>query len=304
LLTTRLPTAATRVAGVIGDPVRHSLSPALHNAAFAALGLDWVYVAFPVAPGQAPAAVAAMRALELAGLSVTMPHKAAVVGALDRLGPTAARLGVVNTISWAATAGEPALEGDSTDGAGFIDALRGDDGFDPAGRRCLVLGSGGAARAVTLALAEARAASVAVAARQADRARECATLAGPAGSVVIAGPTAEPTGSSSLAEAVAGADLIVNATPVGMIRGDGLPFGLEAAALHSRHFVADLIYAPATTPLLSAARSRGAGTANGLGMLIHQAARQIAVWTGRPPPIEAMSAAALTALAHRGHPPG
>jgi shikimate dehydrogenase len=292
-----MPTAATRVAGVIGDPIRHSLSPALHNAAFAALGLDWVYVAFPVAPGQAPAAVAAMRALELAGLSVTMPHKAAVVGAVDRLGPTAARLGVVNTISWAASAGEPALEGDSTDGPGFIDALRGDDGFDPKGRRCVVLGAGGASRAVTLALAEAGAASVAVVARRADRARECAQLAGASGSALVAG-------STSLAEAVAAADLIVNATPVGMVSGDGLPFGLDAVALHDGQFVADLIYAPATTPLLAAARRRGAGTANGLGMLIHQAARQIAVWTGRPAPIEAMSAAALAALAHRVHPPG
>lgn len=283
------PSAATRVAGVIGDPVRHSLSPALHNAAFAALGLDWVYVAFPVRAGRAAAAVAAMRTLDLAGLSVTMPHKAAVVGGLDRLGPTAARLGVVNTISWTASPDGSELMGESTDGAGFLDALRGDDGFDPTGRRCLIFGAGGAARSVCLALAEAGAAQVRVVARSADAARECAALAGPAGA---------PLSPAVVAEAVTDSDLIVNATPVGMVGGDGVPFEMDSALLRSQQFVADLIYAPATTPLLAAGRARGAGTANGLGPLIHQAARQVAIWTGRPAPIEAMSAAALSALAH------
>jgi shikimate dehydrogenase len=279
------------VAAVIGDPVRHSLSPALHNAAFAALALDWVYVAFPVQPGRGDAAVAAMRVLDLAGLSVTMPHKAAVVGSLDRLGPTAARLGVVNTISWAATPDGRELVGDSTDGAGFLDALRGDDGFDPSGRCCLILGAGGAARSVALAIAQAGAARVRVVARRPDAAAACAAFAGPAGAVV---------GPDELAGAVTDSDLIVNATPVGMSPGDGLPFALDPAVLRPDHFVADLIYAPAITPLVAAARARGASTANGLGPLIHQAARQVAIWTGRPAPIDVMSAAALSALAHRG----
>jgi shikimate dehydrogenase len=301
------PTATTRVAGVIGHPVRHSLSPALHNAAYAALGLDWVYVAFPVPAGQGGAAVAAMRTLDLAGLSVTMPHKADVVGGLDRLGPTAARLGVVNTISWTTSTEGPELEGDSTDGAGFLDALRGDDGFDPAGRRCVVLGAGGAARSVCLALAEARAASIHVVARRGSAAQECAALAAPVGTAVAltSDPGSKSPGSKSradLAEAIGAAELIVNATPVGMSLGDGLPFGLDPAVLNRGQFVADLIYAPARTPLLAAARARGASTANGLGMLIHQAARQIAVWTGCPAPLEAMSAAALAALAHRAQP--
>ncbi|MGH9114250.1 MAG: shikimate dehydrogenase [Acidimicrobiales bacterium] len=281
------PGATTRVAGVIGDPVRHSLSPALHNAAFVALGLDWVYVAFHVPAGQGAAAVDAMRALGIAGLSVTMPHKEAVAACLDRLGPTAARLGVVNTVS---RVGDHDLEGESTDGAGFIDALRGDDGFDPTGRRCVVLGAGGSARSVTLALAEARAASVSVAARRREPAELCAALAGPAGHVV------EPGG---LAGAVEEADLVVNATPVGMHPADGLPLALAPELLGAGHFVADLIYAPAVTPLLRAARARKAATANGLGMLIHQAARQVAIWTGRPAPLEAMSAAALAALSPR-----
>jgi shikimate dehydrogenase len=196
-------------------------------------------------------------------------------------------LGVVNTISWSGDE----LAGESTDGGGFIDALRGDDGFDPAGRKCLVLGAGGAARAVALSLADAGAASVAVAARHRDRAASCAALAGPAGSAVEV---------EVLAEAVSGVDLVVNATPVGMTVGDGLPFGLPPGLFRPDQFVADLIYSPAATPLLVEARAGGAATVNGLGMLIHQAARQVEIWTGRPAPIEAMSVAALAAISRRG----
>jgi shikimate dehydrogenase len=276
------------VAGVIGDPIRHSLSPALHNAAYAALGLDWVYVAFPVPAGDGAAAVDAMRTLGLAGLSVTMPHKQSAATAVDRLTPTAARLGVVNTVSWSKTL-DGELVGDSTDGPGFIDNLRGDEGFDPAGCRAVVLGTGGAARSVTLALAEARAGSVVVVGRNPKAAEACAGLAGRSGSA------ADP---EELDRGFGSADLLVNATPVGMAPGDGLPFGMDPDWLTSCRFVADLIYAPARTPLLIAARERHVATGNGLGMLIHQAGRQIEMWTGRPAPLDTMSAAALTALAH------
>jgi shikimate dehydrogenase len=288
----RTPSAATRVAAVIGDPISHSLSPALHNAAFSALGLDWVYVAFPVAAGDGAAAVAAMRALNLAGLSVTMPHKADVAAAVDRLRPTAARLGVANTVAWAAGPGGNLLEAESTDGGGFLDALQGDTGFDPVGRTCLVLGAGGAARSVVLALADAGAASVIVVARRPEAAGVVALLAGGAGAAVTVAD------SAALAGALAGADLVVNATPVGMRAGDGLPFDIDGGLLGSGHLVADLIYVPASTPLVAEARARGATTVNGLGMLIHQAARQVEMWTGRPAPLEAMSAAALRAIAH------
>jgi shikimate dehydrogenase len=277
---------------VIGDPVAHSLSPALHNAAFSALGLDWIYVAFHVAAGQGAAAVAAMRTLGLAGLSVTMPHKADVAAAVDRLRPTAARLGAANTVGWAPGAAGDLLEAESTDGGGFLDALKGDTGFDPAGRTCLVLGAGGAARSVVLALGDAGAASVTVAARRPEAASPVAALAGRAGTPIAAAD------SAALAEAIAAAELVVNATPVGMRAGDGLPFDLDGGLLGSRHLVADLIYVPATTPLVADARARGATTVNGLGMLIHQAARQVELWTGRPAPLEAMSAAALRAIAH------
>ncbi len=280
------------VVGVIGDPVDHSLSPALHNAAFAELGLDWAYVAFPVTSGRARAAVAAMVDLGIRGLSVTMPHKAGAAEACQRLSPVAERLGVVNTVT--NRGGE--LSGDSTDGAGFVDSLA-DLGWSPEAKRCLVLGSGGAARAVVLALAEGGASRVEVVGRHRDQVLATAALAGKVGG--------EATVSSAEA-----ADLIVNATPVGMAGvGTGtsdLPFGLGRDRLGPGQLVADLVYAPATTPLIAAARARGSSTCNGLGMLIHQAARQVTIWTGRDAPVEAMSAAALRELGQRaalGHRP-
>ena len=277
---TTWPSARTAVAGVIGDPVDHSLSPVLHNAAFAALGVDWAYVAFPVPAGRGQEAVAAMADRGIRGLSVTMPHKAPAARACERLTPVAERLGVANTV----TNIDGVLVGDSTDGPGFIDSLA-EQGWSPAGKRCLVLGAGGAARAVVLALAEAGAARVDVVARRADQARAAAVLAGPAGGL-------------GAAEGVEEADLIVNATPVGMT-SDGLPFGIDAKRLGPGQLVADLIYVPAVTPLMAAARERGALPLNGVGMLIHQAARQFRAWTGQDAPVEAMSAAVLAELGRR-----
>jgi shikimate dehydrogenase len=283
------------VAGIIGDPVRHSLSPALHNAAFAATGLDWVYLAFRVPTGSVGAALAGMRALGIEGLSVTMPHKAEAVGAVDRLSPTAARLESLNTVL--RQGGE--LLGESTDGEGFLTAVRKDEGWDPAGRQCVILGAGGAARALALALGDAGAAQVVVVGRRREMAEETAALAGPAGR-----PATEPA-----ADVIAPADLLVNATPVGMRRvvsldrspiDDSLPFDLDPSRIGPGQLVVDLIYAPAVTPLLRAARQRRARTANGLGMLIHQAALQFRLWTGEDPPLEVMSAAAMEALSRPG----
>ncbi len=266
--------ARTRVAGIIGEPVHHSLSPLLHNAAYRALGLDWAYVAFPVAPGRAAAAVEAMRALGLAGLSVTMPHKAAVLPVLDRLSGTAQRLGSVNTISRHGAD----LVGDSTDGAGLIDALRQDHGWEGAGQHCVVLGTGGAARAVAYALGQVGAATVGVVGRSADAAVECAALAGSSGVVVGI-------------EAVEESDVIIDATPAGMPGRAALPFDLDPSRFGPGQLVVDLVYAPSRTPLLAAAAERGAATANGVGMLLHQAARQIAIWTGQPAPLREMAEA-------------
>ena len=277
-------TASTRLAGVIGDPIVHSLSPVIHNAAFRALELDWVYVAFRVADGSALRAVAAMRALGMGGLNVTMPHKQEVLDGIDRLTLTADRLRSVNTISWRGDE----LVGDSTDGAGFVDALRHDEGVNPSGRRAVVLGAGGAARAVVLALATAGAAEVTVLNRTVQNAAAAVALAP---GTVRAGVLDEADG------ALAEADIVVNATPIGMAgtpEAGQLPF--DAGALRSGQVVVDLVYHPLRTALLEAARQRGCIAVTGLGTLIHQAAHAFRLWTGEDPPLEVMSAAAMGAL--------
>jgi shikimate dehydrogenase len=284
----------TRVVGVIGDPVAHSLSPTLHNAAFDAVGLDWVYVAFPVPRGRAAEAVAAVPALGLAGFNVTMPHKEDVAAACDELTPDAAALRSVNTV--VARPGGRTL-GDSTDGPGFLDALA-DEGIAVAGRPVLVVGAGGAARAVVLALGRAGA-SVTVAARRPEAAESAAGLA-PGARAVPLGALA-PAGPSSAARSgavdPAAFALVVNATPLGMSGGDPLP--VDPESLHSGQAVVDLVYHPADTPLLTAGRARGAHAVNGLGMLLHQAARSFTLWTGRPAPLDAMRTAVAAALAVR-----
>jgi shikimate dehydrogenase len=270
----------TRVVGVIGDPVAHSLSPTLHNAAFEAHGLDWVYVAFPVPRGRGADAVTAVSALGLAGLNVTMPHKEDVAGACDELTADAGALRSVNTV---VALPDGRTLGDSTDGPGFLDAVAA-EGIDVAGQPVLVLGAGGAARAVILALGRAGA-TVTVTARRPDAA-EAAALLAPGARTVPFGAV-EPAPYS----------LLVNATPLGMSGGDPLP--VDPEALHPKLAVVDLVYHPADTPLLTAARAKGARAVNGLGMLLHQAARSFTLWTGQPAPIDAMRSAVTAALAER-----
>ena len=264
----------------MGHPVSHSLSPVIHNAAFQALDLDWVFVALDVPPGAGAGTVSVAALVGLAGLSVTMPHKEEAATAVHRLSRTAEALAAVNTV---VRRGDE-LVGENTDGAGFIDALRVDEGLDPAGRRCLVIGAGGAGRAVARALGAAGAVEVVVVNRSRERAEVAAALAGPAGRVGVAAEAGE-------------ADLVVNATPLGMAGDASLP--LDPAHLGPGQLVVDLVYDPAITPLIDAARARGAAVANGLGMLIHQAAHAFRLWTGEDPPLELMSAAALAELARR-----
>ncbi len=251
----------------------------MHNAAFRAMGLDWVYVAFEVAPGQVAEAVAGARALGVGGLSVTIPHKAAVAVAVDELSSAARAIGAVNTVVPAA-AGR--LRGENTDGDGFLASLA-DESFDPAGRRCLVVGAGGAARAVVHALAGAGATEVVVVNRSPARAQEVAALAGAVGRV---GSAAD----------VAHADLVVNATPLGLAGGmvDILPIDVER--LGPGQLVVDLVPNPLVTALMAEARRRGATAAGGLGMLVHQGALAFELWTGLPAPTDVMRSAAVEAL--------
>ena len=279
----------TRLVGVIGSPISHSLSPLLHNAAFAALGLGatWHSLAFDVAPGQAAQALAAMRRADISGLSVTMPHKADVVGLVDECTEVAQRLNAVNCI----VRTEGMLLGTNTDGEGFVASLARGAHFNPAGRRCVVIGAGGAARAVVLALAHAGASRVWVLNRTTERATTAAALAGRAGSVVS-------PGARAVAEAVGSADLVVNATPFGMAGASPAgedPWLVAPQLLHAGQVAADLVYAPRPTRWLVEAAAAGARAVDGLGMLVHQAAAQLVLWTGERAPVEAMWEAAEAA---------
>jgi shikimate dehydrogenase len=261
------------VVGIIGDPITHSRSPAIHNAAFAALGLDWVYVAFPVARGGGSGAVGAVRVLGLAGLNVTMPHKSAAATSCDELSDAARALESVNTV----VNRDGVLFGDSTDGAGLVAALR-DEGVDVMRAGVLVLGAGGAARAIVHALGRAGA-RVTIAARRADAGAHAAQLA----------PDTHVVDFADLDDAVHAANVIVNATPIGM-NGEPPPFAVEA--LEPTQFVYDTVYHPSPTPLLEAAAARGIPHAGGLGMLVHQAAVSFTLWTAEAAPLPVMFEAA------------
>ena len=272
--------ATTKLAAVIGSPIDHSLSPALHNAGFAATGVDWVYTAFELAPGAAAAALDAMRILGIGGMSVTMPHKEAVFELVDEVDAAGVALRSVNTV---VPVGDGKLRGYNTDGGGFVASLAA-QGVAVDGRRICVFGAGGAARAIIDALTRAGAKSITVVNRSVDRAREAAALAGVIGAV---GDATE----------IAQCDVVVNATSIGMGSTD-LPF--DVAHLHAGLVVADIVYHPRRTALLAAAEACGATTVEGLGMLVHQALLQQQLWTGAAPPAAVLWAAAERELALRG----
>jgi shikimate dehydrogenase len=271
-------TGATRLAAVIGSPVRHSLSPVLHNTAFDSAGLDWRMVAFEVAPGDGAAAVAAMRTLGIGGLAVTTPHKADVAAAVDEVDPAAHALRSVNTV---VLRDDGSTLGASTDGAGFVDSLRA-DGVDVERARVVVLGAGGAARSIVDALGRAGAGEIVIVNRNPEHAAEAAALA--------------PVARVGVPDDIVAADVLVNATTVGM-GSDESP--VDPAHLRPEVTVADIVYHPLETALLRAARAAGARTVDGLGMLVHQAVRQQELWTGVRPDPAVLRAAAEAELASR-----
>jgi shikimate dehydrogenase len=268
---------ATRLAGVIGQPVRHSLSPALHNAAYRELGLDWLYVAFEVDPRDLAAALRVVTALGLGGLSVTMPHKDHVAILVDEPTDAVRALGACNTVVPLPDGG---LAGHNTDGDGLLDSLR-HDHIDIAGRRVVVVGAGGAGRSIAEAFGRSEAAELVVINRDAAKAAVAAKLAGGIGRIGTADDLAE-------------ADIIVNATSVGMGNSGAMPF--EPAFLRAQQVVVDVVYKPLITPLLALAAAKGCRTVDGLGMLAFQAARQVRLFTGHEAPIQAMVAAARAAV--------
>ncbi len=264
--------------GIFGHPVRHSLSPRIHNAALRTQGLDFVYLAFDVAPTRLPAAMEAVRALGMRGVSLTVPHKQAALDLLDEVHPVAARVGAVNTI----VNTEGVLSGHNTDISGFSAALatvepRGVEGLD-----CLVLGAGGAARAVVAALVEGGAASVGVHNRTHARAIDLCAAAESWGRVPC-----RAVRDSELPATVASVRLIVNATSVGL-EGSVKELPLRVDTLHSGHVVVDLVYGAEPTTLVQAARKRGAAAIDGKEMLLMQAVLAYELWTGRKAPVNVM----------------
>ena len=271
--------ARTRIAGVIGWPVEHSLSPLMQNAAIEALGLNWVYLAMAVEPGRLAEAIAGARALEFVGLNVTIPHKEAAAALVDELAPEAEAIGAINTIHF--DAGRAV--GHNTDAEGFTRTLTEEAGLDTAGLTMLQLGAGGAGRAMVAGAAGAGAGRVIIYDIRTDAAE---ALARHMGAHYPQCRFESIVSEGELNAAAAAAGLIANATPLGMKPGDPLP--LAEGLLEPRHVVFDAVYNPYPTALLEAAAGRGARTVSGLGMLGRQGWRSLAIWCGREPDQELM----------------
>ncbi|MDO8616344.1 MAG: shikimate dehydrogenase [Dehalococcoidia bacterium] len=281
-----------RYLGVIGHPLKRSLSPFFQQAAIDQLGLDIVYEAWPTTEEGLAARVKGLRAPAVLGANVTIPHKEAALALVDEVDDLARKVGALNTIANR----EGLLRAYNTDVAGFLRALRDDAGFDPAGRRAVIAGAGGAARAVVVALCQAGATSITVINRTPERAAKLvADLRSVAEHTVL---DALSAGGAAWAAAVSGCDLLVNCTSVGSAgSAEESESPVPVDVIHPGMLVYDLIYRPAETPLLAAARGRGAQVLGGLPMLIYQGAESFRIWTGREAPAGIMLAAAQKALA-------
>lgn len=286
----------TTLVGLIAWPVGHSVSPPMHNAAFEALGLNWRYVPLPVAPSQVENAVRGAAALGFRGVNVTVPHKQAVIPALDAVAPDAAQFGAVNTIVIDRDeAGRPTTTGHNTDYQGFLGALR-HGGFEPAEKSTVVVGAGGAGRAVIFGLLQAGARDVLVLDMAAAQVHSLMADLGQAGESIL---RTAPLTQETLIEAARGADLLVNATPVGMSPKAGASIWPDDVPFPANLTVFDLVYNPQETLLLKQARAAGALGIDGLGMLVRQGAVAFELWTGVEAPFDVMRAACERALGQR-----
>lgn len=278
---------------VLGHPIRHSISPAMHNAALAEMARedaaysDWRYFRFEVPPDELPRALDLLHAKKFRGVNLTVPHKILAVARVAEIDPAARPVGAVNTLRRR----EDGWEGFNTDGHGLASGLREDLGVELSGADLILLGAGGAARGAAVECLRRGVRSL----RIANRTREnldalIALLAPLAGAIPVRG--FDPAGAATTG-LPAGA-VVINATSAGLKPSDPLP--IDLAALHAPRAVYDMIYNPAETPLLAAARARGLPAANGLSMLVHQGARALEIWTGRPVPVATMAAAARAAM--------
>jgi shikimate dehydrogenase len=277
------------VLGIIGAPIGHSISPKFQQAALDYYGIDGTYQAWEVAPPRVEDFIRSLRRPEVLGINVTVPHKRAVIPVLDNVDQWATEAGAVNTIVHR----DGRLSGHNTDGYGFLRALREAGGFEPQGRRVLVLGAGGAARGVVLALIGEGIGQLIVANRTLARAEALIQLARARGVV----GQAIPLSWNELSLAAVQSDLIINCTTIGMTHGPdakGTPLLLHQ--IPPTALVYDLVYNPLETPLLREAARAGAGVLGGIHMLVYQGAASFEMWTGKPAPVEVMLNAATQAM--------
>jgi len=278
----------TRVCGIIGDPIEHTMSPVMHNAAFRKLGIDYVYVPFRVKQDELGKAVEGMRAMNIRGLNVTIPHKVAIIPFLDKLDPLAEKIGAINTI----VNEDRMLTGYNTDATGFLQALL-EREVEPEGKSTVIIGAGGASRAISFILAE-RGVNLVIFNRQLARAED---LARRISQVLDKEVKALALNAENLAKALARADILINATSVGMSPDiDETP--VPARLLKPGLIVFDIVYNPIKTRLLLEAEGAGAKTVNGLDMLVWQGALAFEKWTGRQAPLDIMKREAIKALGY------
>ncbi len=272
----------TKVAAIIGFPVEHTLSPVMHNAAFRSLGLDWIYVSFSVPPGSIREAVEGIRALGIAGVNVTVPHKEAIIPYLDSLSHEASLFGAVNTIKNE----DGYLKGFNTDGEGFLMSMR-EIGVEPEGLEVLIFGAGGAARAITGALALNGAKLIHIVNRTEEKA------------VFLTEHFSQhfsqtrfyhhPFRFQEIKEILPGIHMLINATTIGLKEEDHLPVAFDR--IKKDAIIADIVYKPSGTSLLSEAKKHGFKTLSGEGMLLYQGALSFEIWTGRKAPFSVMKEA-------------
>jgi len=270
--------ASTRFCAVFGHPIKHSASPAMQNAGIAALGLNWRYLAFEVAPANLREAIDGAKQMGFVGVNLTVPHKLLAMDLVDLLDDSARTWGAVNTIRFEPEGGRMIARGFNTDADAIARSVRGDLGVEPRGAKVLLLGAGGAGSTAALKLAAEGVGELYLVNRTESKAvavaREIATR-NPGTKVVVGYPKME-------------LDLMLNATSLGLQTADRLPFEEGKFSLHQARAVYDMIYRPAETPLLQAARAAGCRTANGLGMLLYQGVKALEIWTGKTAPVEIM----------------
>jgi shikimate dehydrogenase len=278
---------STKVVGIFGSPVAHTASPPMHNAAFEALAMNWVYAAFHVEPQNLRSALMGARDMGMTGVNLTLPHKILALDVVDEVHSEARRLGSVNTVLME----HRRLRGFNTDGYGFVKAIEEEFNLSLEGKRVLVLGAGGAGRAIAVKCALEGVAMVCVANRTQPKIEPIAKEIGSTKTTF----RALKLNSKDIGHAIGEIDLLVNATSVGLKEGDSL--GLDPSLFTPKLFVYETIYRPAETELLRLARAAGATAVNGLSMLLHQGAKSFEIWTKRKAPVAVMRRALKVVLA-------